>query len=72
MAEEAPVLSPGEPPIDVLGFLGKDRANCVAVVGHQPGLGALLCVSFEGAPRAGRGTLDWLAPPRMQRAIRPR
>lgn len=92
-AEEAPFLSPGEPALGVLTLLSKDRLNRVAVVGHQPSLGALLaaclctdgrrlpielkknavaCVSFAGAPRAGRGVLDWLATPRMLRAIRRR
>lgn len=92
-AEEASVLSPGEPALGVLTLLGKDRANRIAVVGHQPGLGALLaaclfsdgrrlpaelkknsvaCVSFSGAPRCGRGALNWLATPRMLRAVRKR
>src|ERR1700732_1592718 len=40
-AEEAPELSPGVPPLEVLALLG-NRGKLVAVVGHQPGLGALL------------------------------
>jgi phosphohistidine phosphatase len=31
---------------------------------------AVASVSFAGAPRAGTGTLDWLATPRMLRAMR--
>jgi hypothetical protein len=31
---------------------------------------AVACVAFEGMPRAGRGVLQWLATPRMLRAIR--
>jgi len=31
---------------------------------------AVVCVSFAGAPRAARATLEWLATPRMLRAIR--
>jgi phosphohistidine phosphatase len=31
---------------------------------------AVVCVSFEGPPRAGRATLKWLATPRMLRGFR--
>jgi phosphohistidine phosphatase len=31
---------------------------------------AVACVSFAGAPRAGRATLQWLATPRMLRGFR--
>lgn len=31
---------------------------------------AVACVSFDGAPRPGRGALHWLATPRMLRALR--
>jgi len=30
---------------------------------------AILCVSFEGPPRAGHGALEWLATPRMLRGL---
>jgi phosphohistidine phosphatase len=89
-AVEAPELSPEEPVLAVLPLLGRNRGNRVAVVGHEPGLGALLtlcllgdggtlpiemkknavaCVSFTASPRAGGGTLKWLATPRMLREI---
>jgi phosphohistidine phosphatase len=91
-AEEAPELSPGGAALAILTLLGQERSKVVAVVGHEPGLGALLtacllgevgalaiemkknavaCVSFEGAPLAGRAVLKWLATPRMLRALRP-
>jgi len=90
-AEEAPELSPGGAALAVLTLLGQKRGKLVAVVGHQPELGALLsacllgedgtlaiemkknavaCVSFEGAPSAGRAVLKWLATPRMLRRLR--
>jgi phosphohistidine phosphatase len=47
-AEEAPGLSPGEPVLAVLSLLGKDRSKRVAIVGHQPGLGALLAACLLG------------------------
>jgi phosphohistidine phosphatase len=47
-AEEAPGLSPGEPVLAVLSLLGKDRSKRVAIVGHQPGLGALLTACLLG------------------------
>ena len=47
-AEEAPELSPGEPVMAVLALLAKDRSKMTAVVGHQPGLGALLTVCLLG------------------------
>jgi phosphohistidine phosphatase len=50
-AEEAPELSPGEPPLDVLRLLGKERVKRAAVVGHQPDLGALLTVCLIGDGR---------------------
>lgn len=43
-AEEAAELAPGQPALAVLSLLGRDRSKRVAVVGHQPGLGALLRV----------------------------
>lgn len=51
-AEEAPELSPGAPALAVLTLLGKDRCKLVAVVGHQPGLGALLTACLLGEDRA--------------------
>lgn len=91
-AQEATELLPAEAAAAVLARLGKERGKRVAIVGHQPALGALLavcllgedaivsielkknavaCVSFAGSPRAGRGTLQWLATPRMLRKLRP-
>jgi len=44
-------LSPGQTALALLTLLGKDRSKLVAVVGHQPGLGALLtaCLLGDGA-----------------------
>jgi phosphohistidine phosphatase len=49
-AEETAALFPGEPAQVLLTLLGKDRSKLVAVVGHQPGLGALLtaCLLEDG------------------------
>ncbi len=47
-AEETPELSPGEPALGLLTLLGKDRSKLLAVVGHQPGLGALLTACLLG------------------------
>lgn len=47
-AEEAPELSPRGSAPAVLRLLGKDRSKRVAVVGHQPGLGALLTACLIG------------------------
>jgi phosphohistidine phosphatase len=47
-AMEVPELSPQAPAPAVLTLLGKDRSKVVAVVGHQPGLGALLTVCLLG------------------------
>jgi len=47
-AEEAPELSPGGAALAVLTLLGQKRGNVVAVVGHEPGLGALLAVCVLG------------------------
>lgn len=91
-AVECAALSPGEPPEAVLEVLRRTvgKAECVAVVGHQPHLGRLLalclrgdaradafelrksavvCVEFEGPPRAGHGVLTALFPPRALREI---
>jgi phosphohistidine phosphatase len=47
-AVEVPELSPQAPASAVLSLLGKDRSKVVAVVGHQPGLGALLAACLLG------------------------
>ena len=47
-AEEVHELSPGEAVLAVLTLLGKDRSKRVAVVGHQPGLEALLTACLLG------------------------
>ena len=47
-AEETPELSPGGAPPAVLTLLGQKRSKLVAVVGHQPGLGALLTACLVG------------------------
>jgi phosphohistidine phosphatase len=53
-AEVAPELSPGTPLQQVLGLLGRDRSKRLAVVGHQPDLGALITayLSSERPPLA--------------------
>ena len=49
-AEEVNELLPGDSALAVLTLLGRDRSKRVAVVGHQPGLEALLaaCLLGEG------------------------
>src|ERR1700722_6104071 len=49
-AEEAAELAPDEPALAVLRLLGTHRSKRVAIVGHQPALGALLaaCLIGEG------------------------
>lgn len=49
-AEETPELAPGAPALAVLTLLRQDRSKRVALVGHQPGLGALItaCLIGEG------------------------
>ena len=91
-AKESDALTPGAPPEAVLELLRRSaaKADCVAVVGHQPHLGRLLalclrgdarteafelkksavvCVRFEGPPRAHQGALTALFPPRALRRI---
>lgn len=91
-AVECEALSPGESPEGVLDTLRRrgGKAECVAVVGHQPHLGRLLalclrgdarpeafelkksavvCLQFEGAPRAGQAALTALLPPRILRKL---
>jgi phosphohistidine phosphatase len=45
---EAPELAPGEHPAAVLALLGKVGGKRVAIVGHQPELGALLTTCLLG------------------------
>ncbi len=49
-AEETPELAPGAPALAVMTLLRQDRSKRVALVGHQPGLGALItaCLIGEG------------------------
>jgi phosphohistidine phosphatase len=49
-AEEAAELAPDEPALAVLRLLGRHHSKRVAIVGHQPALGALLmaCLIGEG------------------------
>jgi len=53
-AVECVALSPGGSPDDVLEALRRQggKAECVAVVGHQPHLGRLLALCLRGDPRA--------------------
>jgi phosphohistidine phosphatase len=52
-AVECTALSPGGSPEDVLEALRRQgaKAECVAVVGHQPHLGRLLALSLRGEAR---------------------
>ncbi|HEX5458754.1 MAG TPA: phosphohistidine phosphatase SixA [Steroidobacteraceae bacterium] len=91
-AAECAALCPGGPPEEVLEILRRrgTKADCIAIVGHQPHLGRLLalclrgdarceafelkksavvCVQFEGPPRARQGALTGLFPPRALRKI---
>jgi phosphohistidine phosphatase len=47
-AEETSELLPDRAPLAVLTLLAKDRSERVALVGHQPGLGALLSACLVG------------------------
>jgi phosphohistidine phosphatase len=47
-AEEVRELLPGQAALAVLTLLGKDRNKRVAIVGHQPGLGALITACLLG------------------------
>ena len=49
---EASELSPGERAPSVLALLGRVRGKVVAIVGHQPELGALLTACLLGDGRA--------------------
>jgi len=49
---EAPELSPGEHAPAVLALLGRVRGKLVAIVGHQPELGALLTACLLGDGKA--------------------
>jgi phosphohistidine phosphatase len=53
-AEDASELAPDEPALAVLRLLGRHRSKRVAIVGHQPALGALLiaCLIGEGGALA--------------------
>ena len=53
-AVECTALSPGGSPEEVLEALRRQgaKAECVAVVGHQPHLGRLLALSLRGDARA--------------------
>jgi len=91
-AVQCDAFAPGKSPQEMLAALRREGAGaeCVAVVGHQPGLGkllalclrgdprpegfelkkgAVLCLSFDGPPRAGQGTLTALLPPRALREV---
>jgi len=47
-AVETPELSPGEPPLAVMGLLEGNASRVVALVGHQPDLGYLLAACLLG------------------------
>ena len=91
-AVECAALSPGGSLDGVLEAVRRqgDKAECVAVVGHQPQLGRLLalclqgnarpeafelrksavvCLRFEGSPRAGQAILTALLAPRILRKL---
>jgi phosphohistidine phosphatase len=91
-ATECAALSPAGAPEEVLAMLRHRgaKADCVAVVGHQPHLGRLLalclrgdarceafelkksaivCLQFDGPPRAHQGVLTALFPPQALRKI---
>lgn len=53
-AEESDTLTPGAPPETVLELLRRrgTKADCIAVVGHQPHLGRLLALCLGGDARS--------------------
>jgi phosphohistidine phosphatase len=67
-AVECAALSPGGSPEDVLEALRRQgaKAECVAVVGHQPHLGRLLALSLRGDARAEAFELKKSAVGRLQ------
>jgi phosphohistidine phosphatase len=81
-------LEPDKAPADVAQDLASVKAESLALVGHEPGIGQLaawllgarhplpfkkggMCrIDLDSWPlAAGRGTLIWLAAPRMLRAL---
>jgi phosphohistidine phosphatase len=72
-AVETPELAPGESPRAVLALLRQERSGLVALVGHEPDLGELICLALVGQARAGtfemkRFAAALLAFPRAARA----
>jgi len=51
-ASLSPLLAPEASPAAVLALLARSRESCVALVGHQPGIGRLLVSCLPG----GRGS----------------
>lgn len=78
-AVECAALAPGGSPEDVLEALRRQgaRAECVAVVGHQPHLGRLLALSLRGDARdeafelkkSAVGCLQFEGPPRAGQGV---
>jgi phosphohistidine phosphatase len=85
---ETSALAPGRACAEVGNALSdKGSHACVALVGHEPGLGDLAawligahtplvfkkggvcCIDCASPVRAGAGTLQWMALPRMLRAL---
>ena len=52
-AQACPELAPEATPRALLELLGRSAAPCIAIVGHEPHLGALLGQCLPGAPGEG-------------------
>lgn len=68
-------LLPGAEPAALLGRLGRHRGGCIAVIGHEPGLGRLLavCLGTEasesfGLKKMGAALLAFPGSPRAGQA----
>lgn len=52
-ARNCPELAPGTPPEDLFAVLARERAERVALVGHEPDLSELLAACLAGGARSG-------------------